>query len=1234
MSEAYYVPLLISTGLNLITALFATKPTQKATAPNLRVPKSDYGSPLPRIYGKVRIEGNKFWPDTKDRMYRVETSTRTRGGKGFGGGTKVETKTVYGTLAVLFAQGHCDIDRIIVNGKQIDTSHNFYQTYCTWFDGRQTTPWSEIVAKDDSPYNGIAYKGINYIVFKDLPLEEYGNQIPQQISAVISDANFGTQPTLDLVVKDICERGGLDSSLFDVTELQSIILKDGLIVPESGGGYRKTLEDLMGFYLFTATETKEGIIKFKKFNREGFTPIVIEPQQYFPVSDGGIDNQLFTKTVEPKQILPNKITVKYNNNNQNWDSDEIVEYFEEFTKENSISIDIALTSYPYEVKERARLILRHLFLQQRNSYTFSLPGTYLNQLNLLDLVELPNSEIVQIHQLNLTADFKLEVTAKYYGGLISYSYVQSNPENSGTPPTLSDPTQNIPNIYILDIPQIEDYPPNTLYICATAPCTVQASIDGGINYQKSVYHQSVSSIANIISPLASSSGLDAVNSFDIEIESGGFDTITQQEFDSGSGLGLIARQVNGYWEGELIKLRDVQILSTTQRRISYIARNQFNTVYTATQTKFFLLKAPNAYYSIIQGSADLVGKPLVFRPVVASWQNLATTPSVGITPSGNAYKPPAPTNLTGTKDEDGNVQLFWDYNSAFSPYNNSQEQVSFDIQVLSGRLLTSPDKNVLYIIGDRTEDGVSLPITVTIWAVSSVVGRGYPYTDTVDPVLIPNSIFATGSGLRGIINIYGDYTVQESDNNKIIVGYTIPGGEFFVDFPDTLSNGFTAWVCNAWGNQYISYFTIRGSNPLTREEHNRIKVGDARQFIHISNGTYFVIGINRIVYDYFGWNVSGVIPINGFLEIETVGLTLTFPEDAIEGDFIGIKTASNLDFLNNPLILQASNFPIEGGSIFSITGANERYLFYFAGTQWIYLSRYIDNSSLLQQSLIAGTNIDLDYDNLANTTTINVTGLATVATSGSYNDLSDKPIIPNLTVKDGDGSFTQVGIVDFGSQFDVTYTGELNEVNVFLRDETIDDRISNLLVPGSNITLDYDDNANTLTINSTGSGGGSFNYELKTTNFTASSNTIYFVDTTSGQVDCTLPASPSNGDVVGVIDRVGSNYETPTGFGLNTCRVLANTGHTIQGYSSLSLAWENTSFFCRFYDGKWNYEAWNRNFSTSQFYEFIDDRVSNLLVAGSNVTLDYDDNANTLTINSSGGGGGSTDITDIWLYGG
>lgn len=48
---------------------------------------------------------------------------------------------------------------------------------------------------------------------------------------------------------------------------------------------------------------------------------------------------------------------------------------------------------------------------------------------------------------------------------------------------------------------------------------------------------------------------------------------------------------------------------------------------------------------------------------------------------------------------------------------------------------------------------------------------------------------------------------------------------------------------------------------------------------------------------------------------------------------------------------------------------------------------------------------------------------------------------------------------------------------------------------------------------------------------------------------------------------------------------------------------------------------------SSAFNELVDDRVSSLLVAGTNITLTYNDPANTLTVAASGGGGNSVSVT-------
>ena len=220
------VSLAISVGAQLLLSLFQKSPKQED--PSLQVPKSDYGVGIPKIYGRVRLEGNKFFPQTTNLMYKV-VNERSSGGGGKGGGRSRTTneKKIYGTIALMYCQGKTTLEKIIIQGEHIETNHPFYQNYCTWFDGTQNDVWS-VVAQDEEPYRYIKYKDIAYLGIHEMPLDRYGNQIPSQISAVLVDGIFGSQPTLDLVVGDILTRAGIDGSLWDVTDLSQIILRDGL----------------------------------------------------------------------------------------------------------------------------------------------------------------------------------------------------------------------------------------------------------------------------------------------------------------------------------------------------------------------------------------------------------------------------------------------------------------------------------------------------------------------------------------------------------------------------------------------------------------------------------------------------------------------------------------------------------------------------------------------------------------------------------------------------------------------------------------------------------------------------------------------------------------------------------------------------------------------------------------------------------------------------------------------
>jgi len=950
------VPLAISTGLNLLASLFTPKPKEQEV--DLRVPRSDYGSPLVKIYGKVRIEGNKFWPDTKDRMYRKATS-RSKGKGGGGGGKRGQTRTEYfGTFAVLFCQGECSMDRLIINGDQYDTGHPYYAEYVTFFKGDQDNPWSEMTAKDEVPYKNIAYTNICYIGFTDLPLEKYGNQIPQQISAILVDEELGVNPRLQDVITSICERAGIENNLIDVSDLGDINLDGGLIVPESGEGYRKVLEDIFQMFMLTAYETKDGIIKFVRLG-SAVTGIGVNVNNFFPVSNNGIDNKLFVRTeVNPTQI-PNQVTIKFFNINKNYDSDEVSAYSEEilelvdatgndFIKENAVTVDTKYFCTPEQMSVSAINLLIYLHRQQRYEYTLKIPATALSGVGLepLSTIALPNGETVQIESMAVGSDFLIEIKGRYFAGTSDYN----NPAPTPVPPNITpDPTADIPELFIVDVPVFkENTLPGTLYIFARKPCTVIVSLDGGASYVKEVNHEGISTYGNVLTVLPNGTGLDEVSTVDLEIESGEVNAITTAQLSANLNLMVIGTLSGGVYEGEIIQFRDVEVLTATTVRISYLNRGLFRTEnFSGSHSlpqKFFLLTAETgAYYSELQGDSKYVGETLTFLPVVASYQNLATTPTYTVTPKGNSYRPFSPTNATGSIDSQGNIQLFWEYSATYSPYNNSSQDVTFDVEILkpdtSVRLIQSPEKQCNYLIADRTVDSVVVPLNVRIYAVSAVVGRGEPLIAEVTPVELTDEIIGTGGGLRGIKFVYAHYTVTENDLGYVIVVETQLVEEIDITFPSTLSNGFYCYVVNSQENNRSAIVSIVPPNSYTIDSNNRISNGKSRSVIHVSGGYYFVEGENSLLYDFNGQVVNNdELGSNIYYEVDG-DITLFLPEFPRESNIIGIKGKTGVDFSTNPVVIDGNGLDIEGNPTYTLDIDDERILFYFNGTQWIFISK-------------------------------------------------------------------------------------------------------------------------------------------------------------------------------------------------------------------------------------------------------------------------------------------------------
>ncbi|MCF6317397.1 MAG: glycoside hydrolase TIM-barrel-like domain-containing protein, partial [Marinosulfonomonas sp.] len=140
---------------------------------NLTLTTSTEGAVIPRIYGRMRIGGNIIW--ATDFTETVNTTTQ---GGGKGGGPKVTT-TAYlysASFAVALCEGPISgIGRIWADGKPLDLTNVTWRIY-KGNETQQPDPFIEAkMGTGDAP----AYRGTAYVMFEELPLEQFGNRIPQ-----------------------------------------------------------------------------------------------------------------------------------------------------------------------------------------------------------------------------------------------------------------------------------------------------------------------------------------------------------------------------------------------------------------------------------------------------------------------------------------------------------------------------------------------------------------------------------------------------------------------------------------------------------------------------------------------------------------------------------------------------------------------------------------------------------------------------------------------------------------------------------------------------------------------------------------------------------------------------------------------------------------------------------------------------------------------------------------------
>ena len=170
VDQALLGPLAGATGLNSLQA--------GPRLSDVKLGTSSEGTPIPRVYGRVRIPGQLIWATRFKEEKRKVKQANAGGGKNTGI-TADQSGAVeyryYANVAYALCEGPIlGISQIWADGKKLKQKKLHFDVHLGTEDQE---PNAFMVSKEGAG-TVPAYRGVAYVVFKEWPLEAFGNRLP------------------------------------------------------------------------------------------------------------------------------------------------------------------------------------------------------------------------------------------------------------------------------------------------------------------------------------------------------------------------------------------------------------------------------------------------------------------------------------------------------------------------------------------------------------------------------------------------------------------------------------------------------------------------------------------------------------------------------------------------------------------------------------------------------------------------------------------------------------------------------------------------------------------------------------------------------------------------------------------------------------------------------------------------------------------------------------------------
>ncbi len=186
------------------------------------IAKAKYGTPIPLVFGQMRIAGQIIWADRIHAKRNVSVTKQHFKARHLTVHKEVNEFEYYANFAMAICEGEItEINRIWCDDREINISQYNFRLY----KGGESQLADPLITNLSKNHCATAYRGLAYIVFEQLPLADFDDMIPNLSFEVMRKSNIKKKNSVEDLIKSMIMIPGSGEYVYDTKiQTQSILL--------------------------------------------------------------------------------------------------------------------------------------------------------------------------------------------------------------------------------------------------------------------------------------------------------------------------------------------------------------------------------------------------------------------------------------------------------------------------------------------------------------------------------------------------------------------------------------------------------------------------------------------------------------------------------------------------------------------------------------------------------------------------------------------------------------------------------------------------------------------------------------------------------------------------------------------------------------------------------------------------------------------------------------------------